>query len=224
MNNPIYFDVSTKSFYKCFRIFFKKKIKVIPAKFIYDINYCNQELIPNIKNLSLIGFLYGKYKYHLKENTSDFGKSVKFKIDNFYFDKVDSVQLEKLKGINNDNYFWGILNFSGTMFDLDNNELFKIKQLKSILKVPKMVTKDFLEDLFSLSFSGIYNSARNEEKVMKFFDENIGNSYYCSVCDKHFSSLDELYSHILESKHKDTILNMFPYDEELKRIKNIIDK
>lgn len=85
----------------------------------------------------------------------------------------------------------------------------------------------YLELLCQNACNGIYQSARDIEAFIAEadkLDKKGPHPYYvCETCGETFNDLNAFLCHLIETKHKDSIIENHPYDREIIRVKNLIE-
>ena len=196
-------------FYKKIKSFFgKEKLEEVSEKEVFSPLMKSGRLFPDIDNLTLDDILWLKQDFNMKNHLSDFGCKVEFKIDR-YEDEVT----EK------DKKYYGQVSFDGTIKDIDRNQdICSFTINTSVMGSEYKPSKKFYESLFANTYSGIYGSL---EDVDKLFDTlSIKDKWECEECGKKFSNRLEFLSHLIETKHYDSILDEYIYDKDVIFVKN----
>lgn len=199
---------------KCYRettfLWMKKRKRMLNEKFFMKI--AESRILPETHNITFIEYLYYKYSYNMNNKIGDFGCPITVEIDEY----SDDFQEEKGKYVGN-------YTLVASLYDPNSNLIQEMTIKEKTFTGTFKPSKELFRALISLSYSGIFGSARDEDI---YLNKIIPNEYKwsCTACGEKFKNLDEFYSHILDKKHKCIMLFKYPYDEELFKIKKVIFK
>lgn len=199
---------------RCYRettfLWMKKRKRMLNEKFFMKI--AELQILPEIHNMAFTEYLYYKYSHNIDNKMGDFGCPITVEIDEY----SDDIQEEKGKYVGN-------YTLVASLYDPNSNLIQKMTTNEKTFTETFKPSKELFRALISLSYSGIFGSARDEDI---YLNKIIPNEYKwnCTACGEKFKNLDEFYSHILDKKHKCIMLFEYPYDEELSKIKKVIFK
>lgn len=180
----------------------------------------NKYQLPIVEGLNQETYLSMKATYGMRHNFSDFGqrtswtfickedvcKEITDKEGKFYIGQLEGDVI--VKGANNQIIFEGNI---------------RHPYIHNFRMTPKC-----LELLFQNATNGIYQTARDIEAIHKEFDKLTGEerefNWICEECGQKFKTLDELFCHLIEEQHHDSILDCHPYDKECIRVRNLISE
>lgn len=196
-------------FYKKVKNFFgKEKLQEVSENEVFSPLMNSGRLFPDIENLTLDDILWLKQEFNIKNHLSDFGCKVNFKIDR-YEDKV----------IEKDKKYYGEVSFDGTIKDVEENkDICSFTISTNIIESTYKPSQEFYESLFTNTYSGAYSSL---EDVDNLFDAlSVKERWECEECGEKFTNRLEFLSHLIETKHYDSILDEYLHDKDVLFVKN----
>lgn len=176
--------------------------------------------LPLVEGLNKELYLSMKASYGMKNNFSDFETRTKWT-----FICKEDVCDEKIDKFGK--YYIGCLEGNVIVKDENNNLIFE-----GYIKHPYVqnyrMTPKCLELLFQNATNGIYQNARDIEAFHNEMEKMTGvereHNWICEECNEKFKTLDELFCHLIEEQHHDSILDCHPYDKECLRVRNLISE
>lgn len=220
-----------EEFYKYKKTLFGfKKVKVSEEEAFSFKKDSNHFYIPLVTGLSFESYLLKKIDFDSENKRADFGQKIICKLENYEQNlKEENYINERNKSckvyVGDVSFYIKLYNDKGIL--ISDRFFFSIENY--ITFVP--VCKEFYESIFSATFSGIYKTARMKETYTSILSQTEAlfengkkpSLYYCEECKEKFNSLDEFLCHLIETLHTDSIFMDYPFDEELKRVKTIIE-
>lgn len=216
MPNMPKFSISVTSkgitFYKKIKSFFgKEKLQEVSEKEVFAPLSISGRLFPDIDNLTLDDILWMKQKFNLQNHLSDFNCKVKFDIEKF----EDSLVEENKK-------YFGNVKFDGTIKKEDNSPICSFTINTQVINSDYRPTKEYYEALFASTYSGTYSSLENIDNIYDSIEKTyeIKHRWVCEECNKEFHNRLEFLSHLIETKHYDSIFEEYIHDKDVVFVKN----
>ena len=196
-------------YFKYIKGFFgKEKLKEVSEKEVFAPLKISKQLFPDIENLTLDDILFLKHDYNIKNHLSDFDCEVNFEIEN-YEDKL----IETKDG------YTGEVTFDGTIKNSKKNvPICSFTINTNVINNKFKPTQRFYEKLFTNTYSGVYGSLKNVDEL--FDSMEVKDKWYCETCGEIFENRLEFLSHLIETKHYDSIFDEYLHDKDVLFVKN----
>ena len=179
-------------FYKKIKGFFgKEKLKEASKNEVFSPLMNSGQLFPDIENLTLDDILWLKQEFNIKNHLSDFGCEVEFKIDR-YEDKLIETE-----------YGLAFVRSEG---------------VTNVINSEYKPNQKFYEALFTNTYSGVYGSLKSVDEL--FDSMKVKDRWECEECGEKFENRLEFLSHLIETKHYDSIFEEYLHDRDVLFVKN----
>ena len=227
MDNKKYF-VDLKdgkmSIYTKFKGFFREKIKKVSLNefFLLGKNSLKKsnsyEMLPQVDGISPTSYLYQKSLFNLDNKESDFGKRTIWRISNPSIESRPFVLKETT-------YYETFLRGNLKVSDESGRIILEEPDYRFFHLGLEKIDVRFVELLNQNASNGVLQTARETFELVDMVTKNLqGNNAVlkCEECGEIFHSIPEFYSHLIENKHYDSILDSNIYDPEVIRIRNLV--
>lgn len=175
-------------------------------------------IIPAVSGLSSQDYLYQKSLFNLHKRESDFGQRTIWKLRDTKWD-IETANIDNLT------LYHGLLNGTLEISDTNGTLLFSSKNYSFEYVDTFEMDEHIIELLNQNACNGVYQTARETFELIDIFTKKrtgLNAKLRCEECGEIFDSIPAFYSHLIENKHYDSILDSNIYDPEVIRIKNVV--
>ena len=177
-------------------------------------------IIPAVSGLSAQEYLFQKGIFNLEKKESDFGRRTIWRLK----DTKKSVETADCGGTT---LYHGLLNGTIEITDEEGRLLFSSKNYRFEYVDTFEIDEHTVELLNQNACNGVYQTARETFELINIFTKKrtgLNAQLRCEECGEIFDSIPAFYSHLIETKHYDSVLDSNIYDPEVIRIKNLVKK
>ena len=176
-------------------------------------------LCPNIEKMSMDTYLKEKAYYNNKHYFSDFNMRTIWTYD------IKNEEIEEFEYEEEVYYLVRIIGIV-SIYAPNDKMLTRIEDFKFNYLKNYKYSKRYIELLMQNACNGIYQTARDIDEMYKELYSSANHSlpvWCCDTCMEVFVNLDEFFYHLIEEGHMDGVFNEHPFDNEVKRVKNLVE-